>query len=57
MLPKPHDGGIVEVFFGGSFDGIVDFAGSGSCRQSDAKLISEVEGEAEKRLLTEFRIG
>src|SRR6266849_4665737 len=47
LVPEFHDGGVVEIFLGGAFDEVVRFAGGGSGGQSDAKLIGEIEGEAE----------
>src|SRR5258708_14087732 len=46
-LPELHDGGIVEVFLGGAFDGAIDFAGGGSGGRGDTKLIGKGERKAE----------
>src|SRR5260370_25765239 len=46
-LPEFHDGGVVEVFLGGTLDVVVGFAGGGGCGQGDAELIGEVERKAE----------
>src|SRR5713226_1416206 len=46
LLPEFHDGGVAEVFLGGALNEVVRFASGGSCGQSDAELIGEVEREA-----------
>ena len=46
-LPESHDRRVVEVFLGRAFDGAVGFAGGSGGWKSDAKLIGEVQREAE----------
>src|SRR6266852_3598641 len=47
LFPEFHDGGVVEIFLGGAFDGAVGFAGGGGGGQRDSNLIGEVERETE----------
>src|SRR5256885_6436412 len=46
-FPESHDRRVVEVFLGNAFDVTVGFTSSGGGRQRNAKLVGEVQREAE----------